>query len=257
MKKHKFKILTFVAVAAALAGTGCFKSIGYETFYVLRPWAQEGTVKTPIPREDMLAYAFDADTTEWSVLSYEDAVAGIITSRRTGEKLRPIAQGEPYEIDGNENWLAMQLNGPRFFILAVDQSNRLYGFTEQAIGENLPQMHVSVTFYPKEKGKRFLKGKWIMCNDFYTEPEPEPDPDPENPDTPDNPDNPGTEDPNPDDPGTPDDPDTPDTPAPDDPDTPENPENPDTPENPDVPDNPNPDTPDEPAVSGVRPSLFR
>lgn len=257
MKKHKFKILTFVAVAAALAGTGCFKSIGYETFYVLRPWAQEGTVKTPIPREDMLAYAFDADTTEWSVLSYEDAVAGIITSRRTGEKLRPIAQGEPYEIDGNENWLAMQLNGPRFLILAVDQSNRLYGFTEQAIGENLPQMHVSVTFYPKEKGKRFLKGKWIMCNDFYTEPEPEPDPDPENPDTPDNPDNPGTEDPNPDDPGTPDDPDTPDTPAPDDPDTPENPENPDTPENPDVPDNPNPDTPDEPAVSGVRPSLFR
>lgn len=257
MKKHKFKILTFVAVAAALAGTGCFKSIGYETFYVLRPWAQEGTVKTPIPREDMLAYAFDADTTEWSVLSYEDAVAGIITSRRTGEKLQPIAQGEPYEIDGNENWLAMQLNGPRFFILAVDQSNRLYGFTEQAIGENLPQMHVSVTFYPKEKGKRFLKGKWIMCNDFYTEPEPEPDPDPENPDTPDNPDNPGTEDPNPDDPGTPDDPDTPDTPAPDDPDTPENPENPDTPENPDVPDNPNPDTPDEPAVSGVRPSLFR
>lgn len=257
MKKHKFKILTFVAVAAALAGTGCFKSIGYETFYVLRPWAQEGTVKTPIPREDMLTYAFDADTTEWSVLSYEDAVAGIITSRRTGEKLQPIAQGEPYEIDGNENWLAMQLNGPRFFILAVDQSNRLYGFTEQAIGENLPQMHVSVTFYPKEKGKRFLKGKWIMCNDFYTEPEPEPDPDPENPDTPDNPDNPGTEDPNPDDPGTPDDPDTPDTPAPDDPDTPENPENPDTPENPDVPDNPNPDTPDEPAVSGVRPSLFR
>lgn len=171
MKKHKFKILTFVAVAAALAGTGCFKSIGYETFYVLRPWAQEGTVKTPIPREDMLAYAFDADTTEWSVLSYEDAVAGIITSRRTGEKLQPIAQGEPYEIDGNENWLAMQLNGPRFLILAVDQSNRLYGFTEQAIGENLPQMHVSVTFYPKEKGKRFLKGKWIMCNDFYTEPE--------------------------------------------------------------------------------------
>ena len=105
MKKHKFKILTFVAVAAALAGTGCFKSIGYETFYVLRPWAQEGTVKTPIPREDMLAYAFDADTTEWSVLSYEDAVAGIITSRRTlcGRSVRqrllvPALQGR-YEGD--------------------------------------------------------------------------------------------------------------------------------------------------------------
>ena len=55
MNKLKFKILTFVAVAAALAGTGCFKSIGYETFYVLRPWAQEGTVKSPINREEMQA----------------------------------------------------------------------------------------------------------------------------------------------------------------------------------------------------------
>lgn len=231
MKKHKFKILTFVAVAAALAGTGCFKTIGYETFYVLRPWMQEGTAKTPIPREKMLTYAFDADTALWNVLSYEDAVAGIITSRETGEKLQSVAHGEPYAIDGNENWLAMQLDGPRFFILAVDQSNMLYGFTEQPIGENLPQMYVSVTFFPKEKGKRYQKGKWVMCNDFYTEPQPEPDPDPETPETPDPdvPDNPGT-------------PETPDDPAPD---TPDDPDSPDTPDN-----------PDEPVVSGVHSMTF-
>ena len=158
MKKHKFKILTFVAVAAALAGTGCFKSIGYETFYVLRPWAQEGTVKTPIPREDMLAYAFDADTTEWSVLSYEDAVAGIITSRRTGEKLRPIAQGEPYEIDGNENWLAMQLNGPRFLILAVDQSNRLYIHRAGHRGESSADARER-NLLPERKRQTFPEGQ--------------------------------------------------------------------------------------------------
>ena len=136
MKKHKFKILTFVAVAAALAGTGCFKSIGYETFYVLRPWAQEGTVKTPIPREDMLAYAFDADTTEWSVLSYEDAVAGIITSRRTGEKLRPIAQGEPYEIDGNVLTPAdTPLETGAFYNVTITDSDTydLYGYVEEKL----------------------------------------------------------------------------------------------------------------------------
>ena len=36
---------------------------------------------------------------ELGAVSYTHLVAGLITSRRTGEKLRPIAQGEPYEID--------------------------------------------------------------------------------------------------------------------------------------------------------------
>ena len=148
------KILTFVGVLAALFVTGCFKTIRFETFYVLRPWMQEGTTKTPIPTDKMLTYAFDADTTQWDVLSYEDAVAGIITSRLTGEKRHPIAQGEPYVIDGNENWQAMQLNGPQFFILAVDQLNKLYGFTQQPIGENLPEMYVSVSFFPTVQGRR-------------------------------------------------------------------------------------------------------
>ena len=183
------KVLIFVGVLAALFATGCFKTIRYETFYVLRPWMQEGTTKKPIPTQKILTYAFDADTVQWDVLSYEDAVAGIITSRLTGEKRRPIAQGEPYVIDGNENWQAMQLNGPQFFILAVDQLNKLYGFTQQPIGENLPEMYVSVTFFPKEKGKRYQKGKWVMCNDFYEEPQPEPEPNPD-PETTDNSDSP-------------------------------------------------------------------
>lgn len=154
----------------------------------------------------MLAYAFDADTTEWSVLSYEDAVAGIITSGEPARSCGRSPRASHTRSTATKTGWRCSSTAPVSH--RRGQSNRLYGFTEQAIGENLPQMHVSVTFYPKEKGRRFLKGKWIMCNDFYTEPEPEPDPDPENPDTPDtpdNPDNPGTEDPNPDDPGTPDD----------------------------------------------------
>ncbi|MFR9129747.1 MAG: hypothetical protein ACLVJK_08215 [Alistipes putredinis] len=142
MKKHKFKILTFVAVAAALAGTGCFKSIGYETFTVLRPWAQE-VPSRPHPRGRYTGLCLRRGHNQKMGVSHAlcgDAVAGIITSRRTGEKLRPIAQGEPYEIDGNENWLAMQLNGPRFLILAVDQSRS--GFTDSpsrpSTGESSP-----------------------------------------------------------------------------------------------------------------------
>ena len=102
MKKHKFKILTFVAVAAALAGTGCFKSIGYETFYVLRPWAQEGTVKTPIPREDMLAYAFDEldSPVVGAALCVLSESAGVdITAPGVAENLMKEKMGEAH-VDG-------------------------------------------------------------------------------------------------------------------------------------------------------------
>lgn len=169
MKTPKRTILAALLLAAALL-TGCFKKIGYDTFYVLEPWNQDGAQRFAPPFGAVRAYAFDADTTHWAVRSYEDAVAGRITSTRTGERMGPLAEGEPYVIDGNENWLAMQLDGPRFFIVAVDLENRLYAYTEQAMGENLPQLYASVVFPLVWKTNRVKNGKWIVCNDFYEPP---------------------------------------------------------------------------------------
>lgn len=184
------KILGAALLLAALLGTGCFKEIGYNTFYVLMPWVKSGTER-PVPiYNDVLLYAFVADTAQWDVLSYQDAVDGVITSRTTGEKMQPVAQGEPYVIDGNENWLAMQIDGPRLFILAVDTQNRLYGFMEQLNGGNVPQLYVSVTFFPKEKKTRYKSGRWLMCNDFYVPDPPETPENPENPDVPETPEKP-------------------------------------------------------------------
>ena len=170
MKTHRPKPLLSLLLAAALL-TGCFKKIGYDTFYVLEPWTQDGAQRFAPPFGTVRTYAFAADTTYWTVRSYEDAVAGAITSVRTGERMEPLAEGEPYVIDGNENWLAMQLDGPRFFILAVDLEHRLYAYTEQEMGENLPRLFTSVVFPLVWKNKRVKNGKWIVCNDFY-EPEP-------------------------------------------------------------------------------------
>lgn len=170
MKTHRPTILLLLSLLAAALLAGCFKKIGYDTFYVLHPWTQDGTQRFAPPFGSVRVYAFDADTTQWAVRSYEEALAGTIASVRSGERTEAVAEGEPYVIDGNENWLSMRLDGPRFFILAVDLEHRLYAYTEQAMGENLPQLHASVVFPLVWKSRRVKNGKWVVCNDFY-EPE--------------------------------------------------------------------------------------
>lgn len=172
-----------IALALLLLGTitGCFKQVGFDTFLLVKAWVKDGSAAAVPLRNGVLAYAFAADTANWEVLTYEDAVRGVVTSRTDSRTQQPVAQGGSYVFNG-DNMVAMQLTGPSYLLLVVDLENRLYGFTDQAIGENLPQTFVNVTFFPQEVGKRYIKSmgskKWIMCNDFYEEPTPEPEPEP-------------------------------------------------------------------------------
>ncbi|WP_300108182.1 hypothetical protein [uncultured Alistipes sp.] len=176
MRKRNLLIVFVLILLGSMSG--CFKEVGYNTFLLVKAWVKEGN-SNAVPLEGgVLAYAFAADTAGWDVLSYEDAVRGVITSRTDSRTQQPVAQGGSFVFDG-DNMLGMHLNGPYFLLLVVDLENRLYGFTDQAIGENLSEMFVNVTFFPKDAGKRYIKSmsskKWIMCNDFYEEPEPEPE----------------------------------------------------------------------------------
>lgn len=183
MKKRN--LLLLLSAVALLAG--CFTKVKHETFLVLIPWAKDGTTNPAVRMGGgVMAYAFAADTAQWDVLSYEDALNGIITSRTTGETMQATAKGASYAFDGAFS-LAMELEGSCFLILAVDLQHRLYGFARQDIGADVPETYVNVTFYPEDVGKSYMRGKWYMRNDFYVEPEPEPEPDPEDPVDPENP----------------------------------------------------------------------
>lgn len=171
-KRSLILLLSFAALT-----TGCFTKVSQKTFYVLKPWVKPSTSEPQVVPmgAGVQAYAFAADTAKWDVLSYEDALAGTITSRTTGETMQPAARGASY-LWGGDFSLAMELEGARFLILAVDVQHKLYGFTEQQIGGNVPETYVHLIFYPEELGKRYMKGKWHMRNDFYVEPTPEPEP---------------------------------------------------------------------------------
>lgn len=160
-----------VAVAAALLA-GCFKDVSYRTTYVLKPLVERvsGDIKQPL--EGAVAYAYDVDTTAWTVASYDDALNGVLTSKDNPAEKRsaPVATATPYELEGTVGWLQMPLTRPSQMVLAVDTENRLFAYTQQQLPVNLPQLTVSLLFQPWKAGNRYKSGDWSFFNEFYVAP---------------------------------------------------------------------------------------
>lgn len=161
-------------LAAAGVVTGCFKDVSYKTTYVLKPLVQEnsGDAVQPLATDNVQAYAYDADTTFWTVASYEDAVAGIVSRRdNPSEKLTvPLVTAEPYEQEGDMKWLGMLLSKPLAMVVAVDTEHRIYGYTQQEVPNNFPRLYVSLVFKPWKESNEYKDGNWIFRNDFYEPP---------------------------------------------------------------------------------------
>lgn len=154
--------------ALLLAGAGCSKHVGFDTTFILKAWNQAVSGGDLEPLSDLMLYGYAADTTQWTVASYEDALAYRLTDKSTGETVEnPEVVGTPYELEGFGSTLAMQTERSSLLVVVVDRTNRLYGYIQQAFSENMPQMYVSLVFQPWKKNSSFKNGNWWMFNDFY------------------------------------------------------------------------------------------
>ncbi|WP_295937718.1 hypothetical protein [uncultured Alistipes sp.] len=168
----KIKRIILSVAAVALLG-GCFKSVSHKTTYALKPTVQEtdGETTVLLKDEDVVVYGYAADTSEWGVRSYADALAGTITAKKlvSGTKT-PDAKAEPDSREGFEDWLSMPLDMPQAMILAVDTKHKVYGYTQQIIGENMPEISVVMVFKPWMKGFSYKVGNWQFFFDDYVPP---------------------------------------------------------------------------------------
>ncbi len=162
-----------LSASSILLLAGCFKDVSYRTTYVVKPLQQQTQDdRNPPIIPDATAYAYDVDTTAWRVASYDDAVSGIITSKENpAQQLSfPIATSKPYVMEGTEGWLQMPLEQESQMVVVVDPANRLYAYTQQTLGQNLPTTYVSVVFQPWKSGFSYKNGNWSIYNDFYEPP---------------------------------------------------------------------------------------
>lgn len=167
----KTRILYILTAAVLLAG--CFDSVSYKTRYVLKPLVQEASGDPYNALLGVQAFVYAADTTLWTVASYEDALNGIITSKTnpSDRQTTPLAVATAYEELGTEWWLQLPVGGPSLMIVAVDTEHKLYAYTQQAFVENMTEgLYVSLVFKLWKTGKSYIDGKWYFFNDFYTPP---------------------------------------------------------------------------------------
>lgn len=162
---------------AALLAAGCFKEVTYKTTYVLRPLVEHTSGDISVPLTEVRAFAYNVDTTQWQVASYDDALRGVITSRTDPQQrlAEPASVSEPYELEGTTGWLQLHLDRPSQMVVAVDPENRLYAYTQQVLVENLYDYYITLVFQPWREGFRYRPGTgnsnvWVYCNDFYEPP---------------------------------------------------------------------------------------
>ena len=146
------RTILFLTAAALL--TGCFKDVSTKTNYVIKPLVQDLSGDPYLALEGVKAYAFNADTTFYTVASYADALEGIASLKdNPSEQLQPFATAEPYEREGAAGWVQMPMSNSTQMVLAVDTEHKIYAYTQQELAENLPVLYVALPFKPwKENG---------------------------------------------------------------------------------------------------------
>lgn len=159
--------------ALALAAAGCFKETAYRTAYIIKPLVQNTSGDVLLPLSEVRAYAFDADTSAWFVASYEDALAGVITARSNPSQQRSDASavGQAETAEGLEGRIRLDLEQESQLVVVADAEHRLYAYSQQSIGLNLPQTYVTLIFRPYREGRSYTEGAWSFRNDFYVIPD--------------------------------------------------------------------------------------
>ncbi len=134
-----------VIITAALGLSSCFESTAFDTECIITPVTQAASGDDYIDLAGVICYAFEGTTDNWSILSYEDALAGIVTSE-SGEQRTASVTAEPY--NGSTTLLTIPLDREYMIIWGVDPSSEIYCYIDYEVPENFYELYVTLTFIP-------------------------------------------------------------------------------------------------------------
>lgn len=163
----RLKHIAFVVLGAVLLHS-CFKDVVSYTDFNIAVYDQSVADGEFTPATAVETYAYYVDTTEWAVLSYDDALAGRITNKTTGEvRTQPDVWGT-FD-SAAEFQTTLHLEQPISMLVVVDPELRLYAYRKYELPENLDQVLTRLTL-SSWRASHAASG-WQVENDFYTEAE--------------------------------------------------------------------------------------
>ena len=164
----RFLSVIIVASAVLMLSWGCFKTVVAYTIFRIAVYEQVEQNGEITKSEELLSYAYYVDTTEWAVLSYDDALAGRITNKTTGEVLSQPDVWGTFD-SAAEFQTTLHLEQPISMLVVVDPELRLYAYRKYELPENLDQVLTRLTL-SSWRASHAASG-WQVENDFYTEAE--------------------------------------------------------------------------------------
>ena len=149
----------------------------YNRFYT-PPTYLACTVEARVQREEegpeaavpsLKAYAYAVDTTQWGIASYEDALAGRITSKSDPEQTRSQPNFQAYE-DKTSGRYVMEVSAATLLVVVIDRTDRLYAYTQQSVDlEGAPAAFPPVVFRPWRRLwiDTDRTDGWVLVDDRY------------------------------------------------------------------------------------------
>ncbi|MBQ6581118.1 MAG: hypothetical protein IIX32_03870 [Alistipes sp.] len=161
-----FRYIVLLVVGAASLHS-CFKDVVSYTDFNIAVYDQSVADGEIQPSTAVETYAYYVDTAEWSVLSYEDALAHRITNKTTGEVLStPDVVGT---FDASLPYPAsIRLEQPISMMVLVNPSLKLYAYRKYELPVNLPA--VDTKLYMASWRMSHSSSGWMIRNDFYVAP---------------------------------------------------------------------------------------
>jgi hypothetical protein len=144
------------ALVAIVSLTGCFKTVTTDTTLRIKVVTEKESGGERVAAEGCFGYIYYTPKEDWTVASYEDAVAKTITNLETGEKLsEPNGESEEYKIEGSlNNYLSIFQDNPRALVVVVYPEARMYAYIHRNTeAENLPNTYLTLIFHTWKSGE--------------------------------------------------------------------------------------------------------
>lgn len=157
----RVRILYIFALILTLSS--CFKDEEYDSRLIVRPQMQDVSDGEWIAYEGCVAHVFEANSDEWEVLSWDDAVAGILSSVEDSniKKYASSTSSGYYNEDGLDegSMLAVKANQQYVMLVVANTTDAFYACQDYTLGMNIGKTYIYSRFR-SWKTSSYEEGDW-------------------------------------------------------------------------------------------------
>lgn len=139
-----------IALVVMTTMTGCFKKVTTDTTLIIKTLVESKSGEGQLPTDEAYGYIYYTDKEEWTIESYADAEAKIITHTVTGEKRTiPDVESLPYTQDGlTSSYIAMAQTSSPALVVVVYSTAQMYAYMwRRNEAENLYKTYLTLIFH--------------------------------------------------------------------------------------------------------------